>query len=63
LAPFKACRKCRRLVPSDADKCPRCGSTDLSRDWSGMVLIISKESEVAKRLEIEEEGRYALKVH
>ncbi|RLG66337.1 DNA-binding protein [archaeon] len=63
LAPFKACRNCRRLVPTDSEKCPYCGSTDLSRDWTGMVLIISKDSEVAKKLNIEEEGRYALKIH
>lgn len=62
-APFKACRKCKFLVPREATRCPACGSTDLSEDWEGAVVIIDPEkSEVAKRLGFTQPGRYALRV-
>jgi len=40
-----------------------CGSNSVSGDWSGYVAIIDvAESEIAKKLGITKEGRYALKV-
>lgn len=61
--PFKACRKCKSLVPKDATRCPFCGSTDLSSDWEGLVIVVDIEkSEIAKRLGFTRPGRYALKV-
>lgn len=61
-APFKACRKCKRLVPSSSEKCPYCGSSEITSDWSGMIIIIDRSSLVAERLELEEEGKYAIRV-
>ena len=56
-----ACRKCRTLTTEKA--CPNDGSTELSNEWSGLVIIINPEkSQVAKTLGIVKAGRYALKV-
>jgi DNA-directed RNA polymerase subunit E" len=56
-----ACRKCKTLT---SDKtCPNDGSTELSKEWSGLIIIINPErSQVAKTLGITKPGRYALKV-
>lgn len=56
-----ACRKCRMLTTEKA--CPNDGSTELSNEWSGLIIIISVDrSQVAKTLGITKPGRYALKV-
>ncbi|MET1128682.1 MAG: transcription elongation factor subunit Spt4 [Thermoproteota archaeon] len=61
--PFKACRRCKSLVPKEATRCPVCGSTDLSNDWEGVIVVIDPEkSELAKKLGITQPGRYALRV-
>ncbi len=59
--PFKACRRCRALAPREANRCPVCGSTDLSEDWEGAIIVIG-DSSVAERLGIERQGRYAIRV-
>ncbi|MET1160679.1 MAG: transcription elongation factor subunit Spt4 [Thermoprotei archaeon] len=60
---FKACRKCRALVDRDTEVCPICGSRDFSDEWEGMVIIFDPEkSRIAKILNIEKPGRYAIKV-
>jgi DNA-directed RNA polymerase subunit E" len=57
----QACRKCRMLTTDKT--CPNDGSTELSNEWSGLVIIINPEkSQVAKTLGIAKAGRYALKV-
>jgi len=61
--PFKACLKCKALVRPDETKCPVCGSTEFTFEWSGMVIVLDPEkSKVAKFLDIKKPGRYALKV-
>ncbi len=56
-----ACRKCRMLTTEKA--CPNDGSTELSNEWSGLIVIINADkSQVAKTLAITKPGRYALKV-
>ena len=60
---FKACVKCKALVKPEETKCPICGSTEFTDEWSGMVIILDpKRSKVAKLLGIDKPGRYALKV-
>jgi len=57
----KACKNCRFI--SNGPVCPNCKSTNLSDDWSGLVVIIDPStSEVAKRMEIKAPGRYAIRV-
>lgn len=56
-----ACRKCRMLTTEKV--CPNCGSTDLSENWSGMIIIIDPgRSEVAKIIGAKVRGKYALNV-
>ncbi len=59
--PEQVCRTCHRVV--DGLACPVGGSSSLGRDWSGYLIIIDpKRSEVAKRMNIDLPGKYALKV-
>jgi len=61
--PFKACLKCKLLVPTRVQVCPNCGSRDFSDDWEGMVIIVDPEkSLIAKVYKIDKPGRYAIKV-
>ncbi len=61
--PFKACRRCKSLVPKEATRCPVCGSTDLSENWEGAIIVLSVErSKLAKSLGFEKPGKYALRV-
>jgi len=56
-----ACRKCHMLTTEK--KCPNDGSTELSGEWSGLVIVLDpKKSQVAQTLGIKVPGRYALKV-
>ena len=57
----KACKNCRYI--SNGPICPNCKSTNLSDDWSGLVVIIDPNaSDVAKRMGIKAAGRYAVRV-
>lgn len=61
MAKEKACRKCKALTHGKV--CPVCKSTDLSPDWSGIILVFDPaKSLVANTLEITVPARYALKV-
>ena len=56
-----ACRKCKSLTSGKV--CPGCGSTNLSTEWSGLVVVLNPEkSDVARSLTITKPGRYALRV-
>ena len=57
----KACKNCKFI--SNGPVCPNCKSTNLSDDWSGLVIILDpSSSDVAKRMGITAAGRYALRV-
>jgi DNA-directed RNA polymerase subunit E" len=60
---LKACKKCHSIVEGDG-KCPICNTnTDLSPNFSGLVMILDVEnSEIAKRMNITQAGAYAIKV-
>lgn len=61
--PFKACRKCKALVPRNAEQCPICGSKDFTYEWEGLVIVLDvKKSQVARMLGITKPGRYAVKL-
>ncbi len=65
LMSYYACRSCKAvfaLSPEQERKCPVCGSTDISNDWSGLVVIIDTSSALAELLKISKPGKYALKV-
>jgi DNA-directed RNA polymerase subunit E" len=57
----KACKNCRYI--SNGPVCPNCKSTNLSDDWTGLVIVIdSEKSEIAKKMSIKTPGRYAVRV-
>jgi len=56
-----ACRKCKFVTMGKV--CPACKSSDLSPDWTGVVLVVDpSNSQIARTLGITEKGKYALKV-
>ncbi|MGV8176813.1 MAG: transcription elongation factor subunit Spt4 [Candidatus Bilamarchaeaceae archaeon] len=58
---MKACRNCR-LIVREEKKCPRCEG-ELTDKFSGMLIIIDPErSEIAKIVEANVVGSYAIKV-
>lgn len=57
---LKACKACYRIT--EEDKCPFCGG-DTSREWQGYVIINDYEkSEIAAKMNIKTNGKYALRV-
>ncbi|PLC68989.1 DNA-binding protein [Vulcanisaeta sp. EB80] len=60
---YKACRNCKAVVPEETEKCPVCGSTDFSKDWMGLIIVLKpEESCIASKLGIKKEGMYAIDV-
>jgi len=57
----RACRNCRLI--SERSVCPNCKSSDLSEDFSGLVIILNPaDSVIAKIMNIETKGRYAVRI-
>ncbi len=55
-----ACKKCHRII--NVKKCPYCQGEG-SKNWKGIVIIIDPDkSEIAKKLNIESKGTYAMRV-
>jgi len=58
-----ACRECHRINDPDSQSCDSCGSSSLTEDWAGYVVITHPErSEIATEMNVTEAGGYALKV-
>lgn len=56
-----ACKNCKAITIGKV--CPVCHSTDLSSDWSGIIIVFNPEkSQIAQTLEIKTAHKYALKV-
>ena len=56
----KACKKCLQIT--EEDNCKHCNQPT-SRDWQGFLVIADHEkSDIARRLGIARNGRYALRV-
>lgn len=57
---LRACKNCSFIT--EEPTCPRC-SSPTSRDWQGYVIIIDHEkSEIAKKMGLNVNGKFALKV-
>ncbi len=59
----KACKKCRIII-AQGELCPICGSSELTSKWSGYITVLNVEkSEIAKKLDIKVNGRYAISIN
>jgi DNA-directed RNA polymerase subunit E" len=58
------CRECHRVQETEeVEACENCGSTSLTEDWAGYVVISHpEESDIAEEMDVTEPGKYALKV-
>jgi DNA-directed RNA polymerase subunit E" len=57
----KACKNCRMI--SNGPICPNCKSSNLSDDWTGIVIVMDpKNSEIAQKMGIKAPGKYAIRV-
>ncbi|MFN7991659.1 MAG: transcription elongation factor subunit Spt4 [Candidatus Micrarchaeia archaeon] len=57
-----ACRQCRYIITTKEKVCPKCGG-EPSDKYSGMVVILDPvKSEIAKVVEVNAVGVYAIKV-
>ncbi len=57
----RACRNCKIIIEENV--CPICRGTDLSDDYSGLLIVVDPEgSQMAQKMDIKKEGRYALKI-
>ncbi|NYT19486.1 MAG: DNA-directed RNA polymerase, subunit E'' [Methanosarcinales archaeon] len=57
----QVCRECHRVVTGQT--CPVCGSSNLSADWSGLVIIVDPQrSKIAEMIGVTVADKYALKV-
>jgi DNA-directed RNA polymerase subunit E" len=57
---MKACKHCSYITEEDA--CPQCGN-QTSKDWQGYVIILDHtKSEIARRMGISVNGKFALRV-
>jgi len=57
----RACRDCHLI--SEGSSCPNCKSTNVSDDFSGLVIIIDPEgSSIARAMGINKKGKYAIRV-
>lgn len=62
MAVEKACRMCR-YVSMGAETCPACGSSDLTDQWTGFIIITNVESsEMTKVLSAKMAGKYAVRI-
>jgi len=57
-----ACRKCKIILAEDQTKCPICGGSDLSDEWSGIIIIMDTNAQLASAIGAKQTGRYAIKV-
>jgi len=56
----KACKKCFHIT--DEDVCPLCGG-QTSKEWQGYVVVVDHtRSEIARKMGLNANGKYALRV-
>ena len=60
MSELRACKACSLLT--EEQNCPRCNG-QTSKEWQGYVVILdASKSEIAKRMCITQNGKYALRV-
>jgi DNA-directed RNA polymerase subunit E" len=56
----RACKLCKRIVMGNL--CPACKTTELTRNWKGILIVMNPESDLAKEAKITAPGKYAVRV-
>ena len=60
MAKQRACKECKTIF--DGDRCPKCASQEFTESWKGKIVILNpQESELARKVKINEKGTYAIK--
>jgi DNA-directed RNA polymerase subunit E" len=60
LSTLRACKICRQIT--EEDTCQKCNDKT-SREWQGYLIMVNhSRSEIAKKVGIDANGKYALKV-
>jgi DNA-directed RNA polymerase subunit E" len=60
MAKQKACKMCNRIF--EGDKCPACGSKEITEGFKGRVVVLNPEkSEIAEKLKFKSKGSFAIK--
>ena len=63
MAKAKACKLCRTILEEGGDKCPSCGSKELTEGFKGRAVILDPEkSEIAKKLNLKDKGNFQFKM-
>lgn len=57
----KICKNCKLFY--DGTNCPVCKSDQVANSWKGRLHILNaKDSEIAKKIGIKNDGEYAIKL-
>ena len=57
----KACKRCRMFV--DGAECPSCKGNQFTNNWKGRLFVLdATESGISKRVGLNINGEYAIKV-
>jgi DNA-directed RNA polymerase subunit E" len=57
----KACKLCKTIV-EEGEKCPNCGSKELTEGFKGRIVVLDPEkSELAQKVGLKEKGNFAIK--
>lgn len=63
MAKVKACKICKTVV-EHGEKCPKCGSRELTEGFKGRAIVLDPEkSEIAQKINLKEKGNFAIKTH
>lgn len=59
----KACKLCNTIVePGMGEKCPKCESKELTEGFKGRIVVLNSEkSEIAQKLNLKDNGNFAVK--
>ncbi|MBU4070347.1 MAG: DNA-directed RNA polymerase subunit E'' [Nanoarchaeota archaeon] len=61
MAKPKACKICNKIY-DEGSKCPKCDSKEFTEGFKGRIVVINHEkSEIAKKLNIKNNGNFAIK--
>lgn len=57
----KACKVCKLIY--EGDTCTKCGAKESTESFKGKIVVLDPEkSEIAQKLNIKENGNYAIKI-